>query len=263
MKARLDYASGACKKVETLEEELRCLKQSREAALQEAETWKNEALRTGNKRSRLATSPSSGQKMPVAATSAPSKERAGAGIGHLRELHNLEVDALKGMRLQELNWRREAEQENERLKEQQREMERENVRLKGELAKREAGKHTPLSSFRERLDEVETAAGGSGSKTTRKKKVGGGIDDGTNNDRDAFLREARKEFRNLKKDDVMEICLKEGIKYTTLTETVSEIIAKRADRAFGKKVAVQEISDDLGAGAQVDGKNDGRDSATS
>ncbi|GBG64769.1 hypothetical protein CBR_g46725 [Chara braunii] len=240
-----------------MEEELCTLKQAREVALQEAEAWKKEALKSGNKRSRLATSPSSGLEIPSAATCAPSKERRNS---RLRELHNLEVDALKGMRLQELNWRREAEQENEKLKEQQREIERENAKLKEELARREVAKHTPLSSFRERLDEADAGVGGSGSKTVRTKKMGGSNDD---NEREAFLREARKEFRNLKKDYVMEICMREGVKYTTLTETVTEIIAKRGERAFGKKAAVQEISDDLGDGARNDGKGDGRNSATS
>ncbi|GBG83361.1 hypothetical protein CBR_g37075 [Chara braunii] len=144
MKSRLENMAGACKRVEMLEAELRQLKQSREEALQEAETWKNEALKSGNKRSRLATSPSSGLKMPPAATLAPSKERRGVGTCQLGELHNLEVDALKGMRLQELDWRWEAEQENERLKEQRRAIERENARLKEELVKRDVAKRTPV-----------------------------------------------------------------------------------------------------------------------
>ncbi|GBG80205.1 hypothetical protein CBR_g30571 [Chara braunii] len=247
----------------SLEVELRTLKQSREEALQEVETWKNEALKSGNKRSRLATSPSSGLKMPPTITPAPRKERSGADASKLQQLHNLEVDALKGLRLQEMNWRREAEQENERLKERRAKVERENAKLKEELAARDKVKRTPVSSFRERLDEADTAVGGTSSKTTKKKRGVGGNDDGRDNDCDAFLREARKEFCNLKKDDVMEICMKEGVKYTTLTETVAEIISKRADRAFGKKAVVEEISDDHSDDVQADGKSDGRDSGTS
>ncbi|GBG65283.1 hypothetical protein CBR_g50325 [Chara braunii] len=244
MKTSLERASGACKKVESLEAELRTLKQSHEEAVTEAEAWKKEALKSRNKRSRLTISPSSELKMPPATTPA-NKDRPVTDPSQLQQLHNLEVDALKG----------EAET--------QREVERENARLKEELGRRGVEKRTPMSTFRERLDEVETVAGGSGLKTNKKKKVVGGNDDTKENVRDAFLREARKEFRNLKNDDVMEICLKEGIKYTTLTETVSEIIAKRADRAFGKRVVVQEISDDIAGGAQVDSRNDGRDSVTS
>ncbi|GBG75881.1 hypothetical protein CBR_g21123 [Chara braunii] len=216
------------------------LRQSREEALQEAETWKKEALKSGNKRSRIATSPSSSLKMPPAAT--PAKG--------LQEIHNLEVEALKALRLKELNWRWEAEQENERLKQQQREMEREHARLKEELSKRGQDKRTPLSSFRERLDEADGPADGLGARTVRKKKSASGSDEARDNDRDAFMREERKEFRNLKKDGVMEICLREDVKYTILTETVTEIIAKRAERAFGKRAVVQEISDDLAEGGQ-------------
>ncbi|GBG92119.1 hypothetical protein CBR_g54419 [Chara braunii] len=165
MKTRLEDAAGACKHVELLETEVRTLRQSREEAVEEAETWRKEALKSGNKRSRIATSPSSSLKMPPAAT--PAKDKSAA---NLRQLHNMEVDALKAMRLQELNWRREAEQENERLKEQQREMEREHARLKEELAKKGKEKRTPMSSFRERLDEADGVADGSGLRTTRKKK---------------------------------------------------------------------------------------------
>ncbi|GBG62041.1 hypothetical protein CBR_g28517 [Chara braunii] len=253
MRSKLKAAVGACKKVEILENEVRVLRKSHDDAVQEAETWKKEALRTGNKRSHIATSPASTLKMPPATTprKSPSRERTNVDTMQLRQLHNLEVETLKELRLQELNRRREAEQENERMKE--------------ELAKRDADKRvTPKSSFREKLDEAEGNVGGSILRTEKgKKKPGAGNKVGKENDRESFIWEAKKEFRNLKKDDVMDICMKEGVKYTTLSETITEIISKRAERAFGKKAAVQDISDDVAGEPQNGGKDDGRDSATS
>ncbi|GBG87602.1 hypothetical protein CBR_g45754 [Chara braunii] len=58
-KAKMEVATVANKRAESLEEALRLLKQQHEDALLEAENWKKEALQTGNKWSRLATSPSS------------------------------------------------------------------------------------------------------------------------------------------------------------------------------------------------------------
>ncbi|GBG68708.1 hypothetical protein CBR_g3250 [Chara braunii] len=251
MRAKLESAVGACRRVETLENELWLIKQSHDDAIQEMETWKKEALRTDNKRSHIATSPASTLKMPPAATPrrSPSKEQM-EQTAQLRQLHNLEAETLKELRLQELNRRREAEQENARLKE--------------ELAKR--SRATPKSSFWEKLDEVDVVAGGSVPvpRTSKgKKKPCSGSEIGRDNDREALVRESKKEFHNLKKDDVMEICTKEGIKYTTLSETITEIINKCVERAFGKKPVIQEVSDDVAGESQDDSRNDGRDSAAS
>ncbi|GBG67908.1 hypothetical protein CBR_g1027 [Chara braunii] len=226
MKQRLETAMKACQKMESLEEEIQTLKKSQEEAVMEAKNWKREALKSGNKRSRIATSPSA----------------------HLK-LHTLEVEALKELRLQELNRRREMEQENARLKE--------------ELSKREAAKKdTPGSSFRERLDDVDKEE-----RTTHKsckgKKKAGEIDGNTDVERKVFIRGAKKELRGKKKDAITKICLKEGVKYTTFSETIAEIIAKRVDRAFGKRPAIQEVSNDVVGDPLNEDKEDGRDSATS
>ncbi|GBG83367.1 hypothetical protein CBR_g37081 [Chara braunii] len=253
MKAKMESAVSACKRVEALESEIRVLKQQQGEAVQEAERWKREALKSGNKRSRFASSPSySAQKPPVATPRrSPSRERPVADPTQLKQLHNLEVEALKELRLQELNRRREAEQELAKLKE--------------ELAQREAEKKTtPRSSFCERLYEAEGTGGGALLQTVRGKKKAGNVHEvEIVSDREAFIRDARKELRNLKKDDVMEICMKEGVKYTTLVETVTEIISKRVERAFGKKAFCEEISDDVAGEPLAEGKDDGRDSASS
>ncbi|GBG65725.1 hypothetical protein CBR_g52319 [Chara braunii] len=149
MKGKLETAAVVNKRVELLEESVKAVKQQHEHALQEAEIWKKEALRYGNKRSWLATSLSSQLKMPLTTPRKSTLERPFVDPNQLAQLHTLEVNALKEMRLQELNRRCEAEQENARLKEK--------------LAKRDAEREAPKSVFQQRLD----AAGGSVAKSGR------------------------------------------------------------------------------------------------
>ncbi|GBG63745.1 hypothetical protein CBR_g39289 [Chara braunii] len=104
MKMKLEAAAVANKHVETVEESLRMIKQQHELAMQEAESWKREALRSGNKRSRLATSPPSQLKMPSTTPRKSSVERPTVDPTQLAQLHMLEVNTLKELRLQELNW---------------------------------------------------------------------------------------------------------------------------------------------------------------
>ncbi|GBG70983.1 hypothetical protein CBR_g8283 [Chara braunii] len=244
MKKKMESAFNTCKRMEGLEKELRVLKQSHEKAVLEAETWKKEALKSGNKRSQIATSPSSQLKMPLV-----TPRHSPGRMDNIQHVHNLEVEALQKLRLQEMNWRREAEQENARLKEQ--------------LAKQEAERRsTPRSTFRERLDDAE-AVGGT-VKSTKVKKKSGSVDEVTQeNDREVFIREAKKELRDKKKDEVTELCVKEGVEYSTLSESISDIIAKWVERAFGKKPAVQEISEDVATGMEKEDTHVGRDSTDS
>ncbi|GBG70547.1 hypothetical protein CBR_g6673 [Chara braunii] len=190
IKQPMETAMKACQRMESLEEEIRTLKKAEEEAVMEAEIWKKEALKSGNKQ-------------------------------------------------------------------------QENAKLKEELSKRDAGrKETPRSSFPDRLDDVDKEGKAIHKSSKGKKKVGE-IDSNTNVDREVFIREAAKELRGKKKDAITEICLKEGAKYTTLGETIAEIIAKRVERAFGKRPAIQELSDDVAGDPLHEDKEDGRDSATS
>ncbi|GBG66104.1 hypothetical protein CBR_g55447 [Chara braunii] len=175
MKKKMESTLDSCKRMAGLEDELRALKQSHDEAIREAETWKKVALKSGNKRSRIATSPSSQLKMPPV-----TPQHSPRRMDNIRHMHNLEVETLKNLRLQEMNWRREAEQENVRLKEQ--------------LAKQEADKRsTPQSAFHVRLDDAGDVGGTA--RTTETKKKSGGADETTeDNDREAFIREAKKEF---------------------------------------------------------------------
>ncbi|GBG76593.1 hypothetical protein CBR_g22472 [Chara braunii] len=176
MKVKMEVAEVANKRAESLEEALRLMKQRHEDALQEAETWKKEALQSDNKRSRVAISPSSQLRMPPAAT--PRKtpaERPPCDPSQLVHLHALEVNALKELRLQELNRRREAEKENAKLKE--------------ELARRDAG---PKSPFQQKLDD----AGGSVARTSRaKKKTIEDDESGKENERGVFYSRSKERVR--------------------------------------------------------------------
>ncbi|GBG88500.1 hypothetical protein CBR_g47971, partial [Chara braunii] len=144
------------------------------------------------------------------------RETCSGGSKPIVELHNLEVNALKELRLQELNRRREAEQQLAEMKEK--------------LSKLETENQIPRSNFRERLDEAGCPTEGRTGKG--KKKPSDPLTETKEVQREAFMKEARKEFRNIKKDDVVAICEKGGIKYSTLHETDADIIAKVADAAL-------------------------------
>ncbi|GBG91329.1 hypothetical protein CBR_g52215 [Chara braunii] len=58
MQSQEELKSKLEKRVESIEGEIRSLKLMKDEATAEAEVWKKEALRTGNKRSRIALSPS-------------------------------------------------------------------------------------------------------------------------------------------------------------------------------------------------------------
>ncbi|GBG85006.1 hypothetical protein CBR_g39470 [Chara braunii] len=255
MKAKVEQVAGTAGRIQLLEEEIKLLKQMREEALQEAQVWKKEALRPGNKRGCIAMTPDSKLKSHLPTTPAKSIARPAGNPMELTQLHRLEVASLKELRLQELNRRREAEQELDKAKEAIARMEAEKTR------------QTSCSNLRERMEE---AAGCTVQRTGKgKKKVTVGPAGAKENDREGFIKEARREFRNLKKDDVMEICAREGVKYTTLQETIDDIIGRRVELAFGDpkdkgKIAHVEISDDL-VDDRVDGQdvNDGRDSVSS
>ncbi|GBG77276.1 hypothetical protein CBR_g23605 [Chara braunii] len=234
-----------------MEDEIRSLKLMHESAVQEAETWKREALHSGNKRTHIALSPSAKSGLQVTPVKSAAGKRTLGDPSRLVKLHNLEVNALKELRLQELNRRREDEQQLAEMKER--------------LTKLESEKQTPRTNLRERLDEVGRSAEG---RTGKGKKKSSDPLMGTRVAQcEAFMKETRKEFRNMKKDDVVAICDKEGIKYSTLHESVTKIITKRADAAFpnnkGKSIFIEEISDDVcGKGGEGE-TNDGRDSAES
>ncbi|GBG68553.1 hypothetical protein CBR_g3097 [Chara braunii] len=97
MEVKLEMVAVVNKRVESLEESLKAVKQQHEHALQEAENWKKQALRSGNKWSWLAKSPSSQLKMPSTTPCKSTLERPSIDPTQLAQLHTLEVNALKEM----------------------------------------------------------------------------------------------------------------------------------------------------------------------
>ncbi|GBG65645.1 hypothetical protein CBR_g51945 [Chara braunii] len=202
---KLEESIVTQRRLESLEKEMSLMRTMRDEALNEVETWKNEAL----------------------------------------------LDALKNLWLTEMNARREKEQENERLKAAmaedaniRREKELENERLKATLADLEAAQRIPCTNLRQRMDGMAARSTGKGKKKTVTDPSSSRV-----NEKQKYIKDMRKDLGGKKKDDIMEICLEEGLKYTTLKQSVADIIAQRVMKAFpddGK--TVHEISDDNGGG---------------
>ncbi|GBG62590.1 hypothetical protein CBR_g31226 [Chara braunii] len=251
MRIKLELAVGAQKKVESLEAQVCSLEKLRDEITAEAETWKKEALRSGNKRSRIALSPSAQSREACLTTPVKSTCRPQVDMSHLKELHNLEVNALKGLRLQELNRRRETEHEL--------------AEMKKKIAQLELTKKTPRSSLRDKLEEVVEITETKDDRV--KSKISETEADIEENNWETFIKGEKKALRNLKKEEVMKICKKEGIVYSTLPKTVNEIIAKRVVADFGekkkKKSKVDETYEDICAETVDGGTNEERDSAAS
>ncbi|GBG85736.1 hypothetical protein CBR_g40464 [Chara braunii] len=165
MKARLEESLASQKRLENLEAEMDLMRTMRDEALQEVETWKNEALRPGNKRGCAAVTPSS-----VTRTQSKTNTEF-AGMVHR---YSLEVEKLKELRILDFNTRREKEQDNEKLKiamnEAQKasmEREQENEQLKTAIANLEAAQREPYTNLRRRMDEIASRSTG----LTKKKTV--------------------------------------------------------------------------------------------
>ncbi|GBG67487.1 hypothetical protein CBR_g622 [Chara braunii] len=247
------------KRLAAMEEVIHASQRQCEEAETNAETWKAEALRPGNKRGGVVIGPTpmTQTRLRPRLTLAATRCTVGRVDEHLKgivERHQKEVELLKEMCLKEVNARKESELEIERLKEEMKRLEMEN-------------RAKTRSNLKTRLDEV---AGPSARKT--KKSDVAGLAQSTEKDvdlnsKDAFLRAARKQLRGKKKEEVISICEKEGVTYTTLDPTKEAIAQKRTSRAFddrgadlgkGKEVSTHVVSDD-----EKDSEDDGRDSAVS
>ncbi|GBG66788.1 hypothetical protein CBR_g68774 [Chara braunii] len=239
----------------TLEEVICALQKQCEAPEANVEVWRNEALRPGNKRGSIAIRQTPGSAARVRPRVTPGASPCPVGrvdqqVKAMVERHQREVDLLNEMGLREVNARKESEDEIERLKEA--------------MAKLETSGRARGTNLRNKLDD---AAGPSACKDTGETVLAGLV-----NRREIFVREERKQLRNLRKEEVISICKKEGIECTKLDPTKEAIIQGRADRAFeskngtdvgkgiGKVDYVVDIPDD---GEDNLHKGDGHDSATS
>ncbi|GBG64431.1 hypothetical protein CBR_g44316 [Chara braunii] len=242
--------AGDVSEIEQLKAQKQC-----EVAEANAEVWRNEALRSGNKRGSVAICQTPGSAARVRSRVTPGVSpcpvaRVDQQLKAMVERHQQEVDLLKEMRLREVNARKESEEEIERLKEA--------------MAKLETGGRTRGTNLRAKLDDV------AGPSTCKDK--GRSVMAGSASRRDVFIREARKQLRNLRKEEIVSICEKEGIEYMKLDPTKKAIAQGRADRAFevevekesgkgkGKVDAVVDVPDDEGGNSD---KSDEHDSTTS
>ncbi|GBG75511.1 hypothetical protein CBR_g20142 [Chara braunii] len=233
----------------SLEEIIVALQRQCEAAEANAEVWRSEALRLGNKRGSVAIGVTPASDARVRARVASSGTgRVNLELKGIAERHRLEVERLKEMRLRELNAWKESEEEVERLKEA--------------MAKLGTGVKTRGTNLKSKLDDV---AGVSARKESvrvteeanvvlAKKIQNKTVDSPASwvNNKDVFLRDARKDLRKRNKEEILSICDREGIPYSTLEPTKEAIAQQRTSRAFdnddrgkGKADSIVEVSEDV------------------
>ncbi|GBG66272.1 hypothetical protein CBR_g57870 [Chara braunii] len=107
MKVQLDEAAAARKRLEKIEQEISCLRQARDDVKVEAEAWRQEALRPGSERGCVALSTPSVQATVLPRCTPTKTPTVRVDYKELKQLHQMEVDKLKELRLLELNGRRE------------------------------------------------------------------------------------------------------------------------------------------------------------
>ncbi|GBG92308.1 hypothetical protein CBR_g55077 [Chara braunii] len=143
-KAMSEEKARSEKRFAAMEEEIARLKKANAETLGAVETWKAEALRPGNKRGGVAVTPSPVPRSRMRTRYTPvvsppfDKEQAKQAMADQEH----EIELLKEWRLRELNGRRKAEQELEKLKEQ--------------MANLEVKKTPMTTNLRSRLDKVAT-----------------------------------------------------------------------------------------------------------
>ncbi|GBG68229.1 hypothetical protein CBR_g2780 [Chara braunii] len=166
-------------------------------------------MRPGNKRGSIALgcTPTSDARVRPKVTPVIVPSTAGKVNMQLKglvERHQREVDLLKEMRLRKVNAQKESEEEVERLKEA--------------MARLGTTRKLRGTNLKTKLDE---AVGGASLKDKGKRPVSPAEQACQ---RDVFVREARKQLRNLRKEEVIAICEKEGIEYTKLDPTKEAIV---------------------------------------
>ncbi|GBG71241.1 hypothetical protein CBR_g8544 [Chara braunii] len=208
----------SARRLAAMEDEIARLRVVNKEAVAAADVWKHEALRPDNKRGSVAVTaiPVPGTRTRARVTPIPSPSVEDLKLKERVEHQKHEIELLREWRLRELNGRRQAEQEVDRLKEK--------------MARLEVGRRTPTASnLKTRLDKVAVATADKG-----KRPVSPATQAVEVNDREAFLSETRGTLKPLKKDKFVAICEKEGGSYSTLGKTKEELALKRADVAFGK-----------------------------
>ncbi|GBG72303.1 hypothetical protein CBR_g11232 [Chara braunii] len=213
----------ADRRVTLLEEEVKVLKLLHKRVQDEAESWKQEALRPGNKRGCIAISESPSLMTRKGQESQRWTPLLLRHYGATRR----EADLLR-------KGKETMEQEIERLKE-------EVTRLN--LERQCAG---TASNLKAKMDEAATNS----ARKKGKEPASVGKTYKEANDKQDFVADARKNLKGLKKDVVKVICAKEGIEYTMLERTKEAIVTQRAATTFGS-TSVEVVPDDSARSADV------------
>ncbi|GBG74216.1 hypothetical protein CBR_g17929 [Chara braunii] len=103
MKVKMGQAADTSRRVQMMEDEIKALRSKHDEAIAEVETWKKEALRPGIKRSCTAMTPDPKLRSQPLTTPMKSAVKPAGDPAELVQLHRLEVNSLKELRLQELN----------------------------------------------------------------------------------------------------------------------------------------------------------------
>ncbi|GBG63683.1 hypothetical protein CBR_g38995 [Chara braunii] len=237
MKTQIEDSLAAKSRLEKLERELEVIRQARDDAIVDAEVWRQEATRPGSKRGCVNLSTPS-----VHATVEPCRTPAKVAsvrvdYKELKQFHNMEVEKIKEMRLIELNG---PERPNEKL---------EKTRLRIVQLEADKASSTPRSNLRARLDEVVAGSEKGKKKTLQDPAV-------QLNDRKTFIKETRKALPQTK-DKLAASCAKEGIVYTTIRQTIDDIVAKRVLDVFPPlHVDSVNATDDLSVDVAEDARGD-------
>ncbi|GBG74545.1 hypothetical protein CBR_g18956 [Chara braunii] len=236
-----------------LRKEVDSLRRTNEKTKEETKQWKNEALRSGNKRGSLAVgtpgTSERGNPKPRWIESMKDDSKWREEYKKLQGLHrlaNVEAELLKEKRAAAEAKRMEAEKQVKNLKEKM-------SRLKAaETGNEEEGGGTNLK------DRLEAVALGSARRGRTATPVRGSTkeDQTTNevNDRFQFIEERKKQLRNLKKSGLEPLCKEAGIRTGEVEQMVCELAEYRAEQAFGAtrgkdpsskgKQSVYEVEDD-------------------
>ncbi|GBG66784.1 hypothetical protein CBR_g68770 [Chara braunii] len=182
-----------------LEENISGLVKEKSDAEASAELWKAEALRPGNKRGSIAVeTPSTEARVRQRGTPCkpPTDPRVNPFLKGMVDRHNLEVNALKELRLKDAHDRIKAEKEV--------------VRLRDAMAKLEMAREKG-TNLKSKLDEAVGPSTRKTSCTSAKKKMCAVSPAEQIDEREAFALMQRKRLKKLNKDQISAICDKEGI----------------------------------------------------
>ncbi|GBG74686.1 hypothetical protein CBR_g19093 [Chara braunii] len=216
-----------------LKQELGKLKQQNEKAVEEARLWKDEAMRPGNKRGKVAMGTPGladrGSPRPRWTDNLRKDDKWKEEYMKLQSLHklaNVEAQLLKEKRVMAKAKRMEAEKQ---VKDQEEKM----SRLKA--VEGEKGTEGGGTNLKERLDAIALGSVRRGRKTTPVRGPVEVMFDKAKdvNNRFQFIKDQKKQLRNLRKAGLEPTCKEAGIRVGKVEQMICELAEYWADQAFG------------------------------